>query len=64
MMGTVTAVHTAAVAKGNDPADGVDAELIGRLGEQARAAELQLTGARPFLPPPRGWHLEVALMGN
>ena len=48
MTGTTTAVDTSAVAKEIDPAgtpaDGVDAELIGRLAEQARAAGSQLTG--------------------
>ena len=41
------AVDTFAVAKKKDPAvapEGVDAELVGRLVEQARAAGLQLTG--------------------
>ncbi len=42
MTETTTAVDTAAVPKNNDPADaGVDAELVGRLVEQARAAGLQ-----------------------
>ena len=46
MTETTTAVDTAAVpTKNHDPADGgVDAELVGRLVEQARAAGLQLTG--------------------
>ncbi|SCL27070.1 hypothetical protein GA0070624_3427 [Micromonospora rhizosphaerae] len=40
------AVDTAAVAKNGpgQPADGVEAELVARLVEQARAAGLQLTG--------------------
>jgi hypothetical protein len=41
MTDTTTAVDTSAVAKKNGPAgkpaDGVDAELIGRLVDQARA---------------------------
>lgn len=49
MTDTTVAVDTSAVAKINDPAprpvDGVDAELVGRLVEQARAAGLQLAGA-------------------
>jgi putative transposase len=43
------AVDTAAVAKMKHPAttpECVDAELVGRLVEQARAAGLQLTGRR------------------
>ena len=46
MTESTTAVDTAAVpTKKNHPADGgVDAELVGRLVEQARAAGLQLTG--------------------
>ncbi len=46
-MTETTAVDTSAVAKirpAGMPADGVDAELVGRLVEQARAAGLQLTG--------------------
>src|SRR4029450_2957461 len=43
------AVDTSAVAKKKTPAstpEGVDAELVGRLVEQARAAGLELTGHR------------------
>ena len=41
---TIT-VDTSAVPKKNNPAaGGVDAELVARLVEQARAAGLQLTG--------------------
>ena len=47
MSGTTDAVDTAAVTM-KDPAgksvDGVDAELVGRLVEQAREAGVQLTG--------------------
>lgn len=44
--GTKAAVDTAAVAKDGpgQPADGVDADLVAQLVEQARAAGLQLTG--------------------
>ena len=38
MTETTAAVDTAAVPKNNDPAEGVDAVLVGRLVEQARAA--------------------------
>jgi hypothetical protein len=41
MTDMTTAVDTSAVAKkgpAGEPADGVDAELVGRLVEQARAA--------------------------
>jgi hypothetical protein len=43
-----TAVDTAAVSRKNDPNGGVDAELVGGLVEQARAAGLQLTGEGGF----------------
>ncbi|MET8355089.1 hypothetical protein [Micromonospora sp. NPDC005206] len=46
MSDTTIAVDTSAVAKKSNPAgkpaDGVDAELVSRLVEQARAAGLQL----------------------
>lgn len=44
--GSIAAVDTAAVAKKGpgQPADGVDADLVAQLVEQARAAGLQLTG--------------------
>ncbi len=44
-----TAVDTAAVSKKNDPDGGVDAELVGRLVEQARVAGLQLNGGGGLL---------------
>ena len=48
MSDATNAVDTAAVAKKQDPAlppaDGVDAELVGRLVERARAAGVQLSG--------------------
>ncbi len=64
----ITGVDTDAVAKKNDlarqPADGVDAELIGRLVEQARAAGLQLTGDGGLLQQLTKRVLESALEGE
>jgi putative transposase len=65
MTETTTAVDTAAVPKKNDPADaGVDAELVGRLVEQARAAGLQLTGDGGLLQQLTKRVLEAALDGE
>ena len=64
----MSAVDTAAVAKRQDPAerpvDGVDAELVGRLVEQARAAGLQLTGDGGLLQQLTKRVLESALEGE
>ncbi len=58
-------VDTAAVPKKNDPADvGVDAELVGRLVEQARSAGLQLTGEGGLLQQLTKRVLESALEGE
>jgi putative transposase len=66
MTETTTAVDTAAVpTKKNDPADGgVDAELVGRLVEQARAAGLQLTGEGGLLQQLTKRVVEAALDGE
>src|SRR5262245_28405252 len=61
------AVDTAAVAKKKDPAitpEGVDAELVGRLVEQARAAGLQLTGEGGLLQHLTKRVIEAALDGE
>src|SRR4051794_41292754 len=61
---TIT-VDTAAVPKKNNPAGvGVDAELVGRLVEQARAAGLQLTGEGGLLQQLTKRVLESALEGE
>jgi transposase-like protein len=53
------------VRKNNDPADaGVDAELVGRLVEQARAAGLQLSGDGGLLQQLTKRVLEAALNGE
>jgi hypothetical protein len=61
-------VDTAAVAKKIDtaqpPADGVDAELVARLVEQARAAGVQLTGESALLQQLTKRVLESALEGE
>jgi transposase-like protein len=67
MTDITTAVDTAAVAKSDraeQPTDGVDAELIGRLVEQARAAGLQLTGDGGLLQQLTKRVLESALEGE
>src|SRR5690348_2708151 len=66
MTETTTTVDTAAVPKKNDPADGasVDAELVGQLVEQARAAGLQLTGEGGLLQQLTKRVLEAALDGE
>jgi len=65
---TTAAVDTAAVAKKKDhPAvtpEGVDAELVGRLVEQARAAGLQLTGEGGLLQQLTKRVIEAALDGE
>ncbi|MFI6332863.1 hypothetical protein ACIBBG_31720 [Micromonospora chersina] len=63
--GSMAAVDTAAVAKNGpgQPADGVDAELVAQLVEQARAAGLQLTGDGGLLQQPARRVLESALRG-
>jgi len=64
MTDTTATVDTAAVPKKNNPADGVDAELVGRLVEQARAAGLQLTGAGGLLQQLTKRVVEAALDGE
>jgi transposase-like protein len=61
------AVDTSAVAKKKDPAmapEGVDAELVGRLVEQARAAGLQLTGEGGLLQHLTKRVIEAAMDGE
>jgi putative transposase len=61
------AVDTAAVVKKKDPAvvpEGVDAELVGRLVEQARAAGLQLTGDGGLLQQLTKRVIEAAMDGE
>ncbi|WP_256370692.1 transposase [Micromonospora sp. KC723] len=64
--GSTIAVDTAAVAKNGpgQPADGVDAELVAQLVEQARAAGLQLTGDGGLLQQLTKRVLESALEGE
>jgi transposase-like protein len=60
-------VDTSTVAKRKDPAatpEGVDAELVGRLVEQARAAGLQLTGEGGLLQQLTKRVIEAALDGE
>ncbi|GAA1604497.1 IS256 family transposase [Actinoplanes couchii] len=60
-------VDTSAVAKKKDPATppaGVDAELVGRLVEQARAAGLQLTGDGGLLQQLTKRVIEAAMEGE
>jgi transposase-like protein len=65
MTDTTATVDTAAVPKKNNPADGgVDAELVGRLVEQARAAGLQLTGEGGLLQQLTKRVVEAALDGE
>lgn len=65
MTDMTTAVDTAAVSKKKDPAGGgVDAELVGRLVEQARAAGLQLTGEGGLLQQLTKRVVEAALDGE
>jgi putative transposase len=65
MTDPMTAVDTAAVPKKKDPADGgVDAELVARLVEQARAAGLQLTGEGGLLQQLTKRVVEAALDGE
>ena len=67
---TVTSEHavdTSAVVKKKDPAvspEGVDAELVGRLVEQARAAGLQLTGEGGLLQQLTKRVIEAAMDGE
>src|SRR3954464_4503231 len=64
---TTDAVDTSAVAKKKTPAttpEGVDAELVGRLVEQARAAGLQLTGEGGLLQHLTKRGIEAALDGE
>src|ERR1043165_3981994 len=61
------AVDTAAVVKKKNPAvspEGVDAELVGRLVEQARAAGLQLTGEGGLLQQLTKRVIEAAMDGE
>jgi putative transposase len=60
---STTAVDTPAVAK-KDPDGGVDAELVARLVEQARAAGLQLTGEGGLLQQLTKRVVEAALDGE
>jgi putative transposase len=67
MTDTTMAVDTSAVAKidlARQPADGVDAELVGRLVDQARAAGPQLTGDGGLLQQLAKRVLEAALDGE
>jgi transposase-like protein len=67
MMDTTMAVDTFAVAKkdpARKPVDGVDAELVGRLVEQARAVGLQLTGEGGLLQQLTKRVVEAALDGE
>jgi transposase-like protein len=64
---TTDAVDTSAVAKKKTPAatpEGVDAELVGRLVEQARASGLQLTGEGGLLQQLTKRVIEAALDGE
>jgi putative transposase len=64
---TDAAVDTSAVVKKKTPAvspEGVDAELVGRLVEQARAAGLQLTGEGGLLQQLTKRVIEAALDGE
>lgn len=64
--GSMAAVDTAAVARNvpGQPAEGVDAELVAQLVEQARAAGLQLTGDGGLLQQLTKRVLESALEGE
>ncbi|GAA4562565.1 hypothetical protein GCM10023176_04380 [Micromonospora coerulea] len=64
--GATAAVDAAAVAKNGpgQPADGVDADLVAQLVEQARAAGLQLTGDGGLLQQLTKRVLESALDGE
>jgi transposase-like protein len=67
MTETAMTVDTSAVPKENDPAGpagGVDAELVGRLVEQARAAGLRLTGEGGLLQQLTRRVVEAALDGE
>src|SRR3954463_9007052 len=65
MTGPTITVDTAAVPKKNKRGDdGVDAELVGRLVEQARAAGLQLTGEGGLLQQLTKRVVEAALDGE
>ena len=60
-------VDTSAVAKKKDPAatpEGVDAQLVGQLVEQARAAGLQLTGEGGLLRQLTKRVIEAAMDGE
>ena len=61
------AVDTSAVAKKKNPVvtqEGVDAELVGQLVEQARAAGLQLTGEGGLLQQLTKRVIEAAMDGE
>jgi putative transposase len=65
MTETTTPVDTSAVPKKKDPTNGgVDAELVARLVEQARAAGLQLTGEGGLLQQLTKRVVEAALDGE
>src|SRR6186997_1291620 len=64
MTETMAAVDTSAVSKKKPADDGVDAELVGRLVEQARAAGLQLTGEGGLLQHLTKRVVEAALDGE
>src|SRR5881227_3566626 len=65
MTDTTVTVDAAAVPKKNKPADeGVDAELVARLVEQARTAGLQLTGEGGLLQQLTKRVIEAALDGE
>ncbi len=65
MTDKTTAVDTAAVPKTNDSGEGsVDAELVARLVEQARASGLQLSGEGGLLQQLTKRVLEAALDGE
>ncbi|KUL31270.1 hypothetical protein ADL15_22750 [Actinoplanes awajinensis subsp. mycoplanecinus] len=64
---TTEAVDTSAVAKKKNPAaspGGVDAQLVGQLVEQARAAGLQLTGEGGLLQQLTKRMIEAAMDGE
>src|SRR5215210_5056563 len=60
----MAAVDTSAVPKKKPADDGVDAELVGRLVEQARAAGLQLTGDGGLLQQLTKRVIEAAMDGE
>ena len=64
MTETTTAVDTAAALQKNDPAEGVDAELVGPAGRAGRCRGLQLTGEGGLLQQLTKRVLEAALDGE